>query len=747
MDIMGFKEFDFQNNALNKLYDSYIAGDKNVILKAPTGSGKTAILIKLMDYIIENGADDIAFVWLTPGAGELEEQSWENTSQNARNVHAQFLMDALTSGFNPGTVTFLNWEMVNRKGNIALKDGETTNLMQAINHSKNHNIKFILVIDEEHRNQTKKSQMIVDMFDANIIYRSSATPIDDPNAKIVKISDSDVISEGLITREVVVNDQFKGGGNFNELQANDQDFLATAAIKRKEIKNAYLKKHKDINPLVIIQFPDEKKANDEVTTKVSMVIDYLINELGETKESIAIWLSDEHLNTNQVEKNNSNINYLLMKQAVATGWDAPRAKILVKLRLNTSRSFTIQTIGRIRRMPEQKHYGIALLDNSFVYSNDELYVNNIIQEGSGAGLTQMGLKEEVDPEIFGLLSLKRKEMVASDTLTVTNALHTEFKNEFNLTTDIRANQKKLEKYGWKFGAIIHSKVPTGVVSGLEDLATLDTIPVEIPITETRPWGYRYDAVMKLLQPFLHVGNDLKDIRTIFVDLFGIGETGSGLTPFLQLRPNERYGFIINNAILLRNVVKEMDSHNNFIHQQDLFKYDKIGKYKHVPFSLPKREGYLDNGSRQELLHKNVYSGYSRANWVKQSKPEKRLEEQLEKISNVKWVYRSKDHGSKYFSIPYNLNKKDFYPDYFVRTTDNRTFILETKGAEGQNIDDYAEAKFYALKAYISGNWSENVEFAFIRPSIKYNGLLLFNNTQWSEITDDSPYWKPLSDLF
>lgn len=56
-----------------------------------------------------------------------------------------------------------------------------------------------------------------------------------------------------------------------------------------------------------------------------------------------------------------------MKQAVSTGWDAPRAKILVTLRVNMEVEFTLQTIGRIRRMPERIHYDNELLDNSFVF--------------------------------------------------------------------------------------------------------------------------------------------------------------------------------------------------------------------------------------------------------------------------------------------------------------------------------------------------------------------------------------------
>ena len=65
-----------------------------------------------------------------------------------------------------------------------------------------------------------------------------------------------------------------------------------------------------------------------------------------------------------------------MKQAISTGWDCPRAKILVKLREGMSEQFEIQTIGRIRRMPEAKHYEddfqlIKLLFLSFVDSESE----------------------------------------------------------------------------------------------------------------------------------------------------------------------------------------------------------------------------------------------------------------------------------------------------------------------------------------------------------------------------------------
>ena len=35
--------------------------------------------------------------------------------------------------------------------------------------------------------------------------------------------------------------------------------------------------------------------------------------------------------------------------------------------------FEIQTLGRIRRMPEGKHYGNEVLDNCYLYTFDEKY--------------------------------------------------------------------------------------------------------------------------------------------------------------------------------------------------------------------------------------------------------------------------------------------------------------------------------------------------------------------------------------
>lgn len=67
------KLFPFQEQAVQTLQDKFFYSKKQtIVFYAPTGSGKTIMLINLMDRIIEYNPNskDYVFVWLTPGNGD-----------------------------------------------------------------------------------------------------------------------------------------------------------------------------------------------------------------------------------------------------------------------------------------------------------------------------------------------------------------------------------------------------------------------------------------------------------------------------------------------------------------------------------------------------------------------------------------------------------------------------------------------------------------------------------------------------
>lgn len=207
---------------------------------------------------------------------------------------------------------------------------------------------FTIIVDESHQNDTIKADDILALFNANKIIRCSATPKNYKNALLIEIPEEDVIAEGLIKKLLIINENFE-----QHISVEDQiSYLLDKALeKQRDLRAAYAKKDSGVNPLIIVQLPNKSDA------LLDRVEEYFESK-GITYENnlLSVWLSDKKQNLEDIEDNDATPIAVIIKQAVATGWDCPRAQILVKLRDNMSEVFEIQTIGRIRRMPEAKHY-------------------------------------------------------------------------------------------------------------------------------------------------------------------------------------------------------------------------------------------------------------------------------------------------------------------------------------------------------------------------------------------------------
>jgi len=68
---------------------------------------------------------------------------------------------------------------------------------------------------------------------------------------------------------------------------------------------------------------------------------------------LAIWLSGEHINKENVEKQDSEVEVLIFKQAIALGWDCPRAQILVLFREWHSPIFQSRRLAELCVCPSQ----------------------------------------------------------------------------------------------------------------------------------------------------------------------------------------------------------------------------------------------------------------------------------------------------------------------------------------------------------------------------------------------------------
>lgn len=682
---------NFQLDAVKSLFEAMETPTRDIILKSPTGSGKTIILTYFMHQYIQSYPKTV-FVWLTPGKGNLEEQSKAKMDKYIHASQTKLLSDIMTGGFEENDSCFINWEKLTKKGNNALKEGERTNFLEHIEHALNDGLHFVVIVDESHQNNTVKADEIIQYFHTEKIIRCSATPKGIRNAEIIEISEEDVIAEGLIKKMLVINEDFP-----QTVETENQiDFLLDKAYeKQRDLRAAFLTLKRDINPLIVVQIPNKSEIlQDEV--------ERWFEKQGITYENkqLAVWLSDRHENLESIERNDAEPIAVIIKQAVATGWDCPRAHILVKLRDNMDETFEIQTIGRIRRMPEAQHYGSDLLDSCYLYTLDEKFTAGVKQSLGKNALDACTLFLKNEYKDITLTSEQRSTITSGRDLPKTLlAVAKYFETKFGTGTNKSENAVRLETNGFVFSDDIIIHTISGETATLEfDKESMNTIAVKEKLN-THKHGRDYQQKVNKLAFEVKIEYSYMNtiIRKLFDKNFNYGRK------ILSLEPRAVYSFVLNNFDLLKHSIREaMAAELNQIQ----FDFKNVSK---VLFHIPQSCMFTFDATAktQIVMEKNVYQNYL-SSAEPRSSPERKFEKFCEKTDSIDWVYKNGDKGNEYLSIVYADNsgkQKNFYPDYIVGVK-GEIWIIETKGGfdrngDSQDIDIFTPKKFEVLKDYLS----------------------------------------------
>ena len=205
---------EFQLNAVKSLFEAMDKPVRDIILKSPTGSGKTIILTYFMHQYIQSYPKTV-FVWLTPGKGNLEEQSKAKMDKYIHASQTKLLSDVMTAGFEENDSCFINWEKLTKKGNNALKDSERTNFLEHIEHALNDGLRFIIIVDESHQNNTIKADEII-QYGAAILDADGIVEPPHGAATAPKVSEFAGLAErGGVPNHMIVNVSFVDMGADN----------------------------------------------------------------------------------------------------------------------------------------------------------------------------------------------------------------------------------------------------------------------------------------------------------------------------------------------------------------------------------------------------------------------------------------------------------------------------------------------------------------------------------------------------
>ena len=354
---------DLQNSAVTELCRK-TKGQKEVVFRAPTGSGKTYMMADYMNRMLEEDSN-IIFLVSTLSKGGLGEQNYKSFVENSTNGNFPNLKPHLISTEISGeeslyiptdcNVYVLARDLYKDKGKLMA--GPMINFLRTMkeNFFGGAKGKRIFLIKDECHQATKNLDAISKIFFEKTINFSATPKMKSGQVPDVIISDEEAVQAKLIKRVE---------------WGSDTDTVEDALCKYEEIKKKYTSL--GVNPCIIIQISNKDKAEQEWANIIKPALDkhqdlkwmVLVDiKTNEKKEKIKI--KERLCDTNDIIKNklpvsrwkdyakgaNSTINVIVFKMVITEGWDIPRACMLYQVRDTQSKQLDEQVMGRVRRNP------------------------------------------------------------------------------------------------------------------------------------------------------------------------------------------------------------------------------------------------------------------------------------------------------------------------------------------------------------------------------------------------------------
>lgn len=685
----------YQQNAIDELLEKAkrlfaYPGGKKLVFKSPTGSGKTIMMAEFLKQLVDANEvrQPLSFIWTAPR--HLHSQSrekLENYFEESRVLKCSYFEDLDDRKIGENEILFFNWESINKADNVYIRENEQDfNLFKVLERTKEESREIILVIDEAHHHATSDiSQGLIQMIGPKLTIEVSATPVLRGDLTVDVLLD-DVKREGMVKKAVILNDGFE---NFirqskiqtQKLSGGSEELVIDVAIKeREELVSAYREEGVNVNPLILIQLPDRRTSlEDRIRERVESILKnkYRIStEKGNNK--LAIWLSGEHINKEDVERNDNEVEVLIFKQAIALGWDCPRAQILVLFREWHSQIFSIQTVGRIMRMPEpdKGHYKNEILNYGYIYTNlDNIEIQEDIAKRYITIYTSRRREGYKPINLTSYYPKRHREKTRLSPLFINIFLDKAKKYNLKKHIDIKAkrvNLKLISDYKAEdIDTLSGAKIlgDKTIQLGGFDLQKLFDYWVRNNLTPFYPEGRSVNMVKKAIYRFFN--QDLKmPVEELWEDI---------VKTVLDSKNSQHFINVLDKTkIKYKEEVEKRES--------ELVEV----KNWNIPENLSFGEGYRKINVEKAIME----PFYSDMRW----KPETAFVNFLDKSPNVEWWFKNGDRDATFFAVPYNNGEeKPFYIDFIVKMKDGGIGLFDTKAGFTKQV---AGPKIDGLYKYI-----------------------------------------------
>lgn len=732
MNNITFKEY--QKKAIDNIYekaDQFLKyGDENslkrIIFRSPTGSGKTVMMAGIVERLALESDNNLSFVWISKGC--LADQSLQKfeTLIGGGGIEMSALGDILDNEIKENEVLFINWEKIFSKAgkddpDKDIKKGDPLNKFMRGNewdrtlkvfceNAREEGRKIVLIIDESHLNITPNTIAIIDeIIKPTLQIDVTATPklqvhydYGDREGEYIElqtVKDAEVIKKEVIINVDIDRDELKSE------KSGDVLIFERAIKKREELEKLYKKEGSKIRPLVLVQLPNEGEKLSALDKQKIEWAEEFLKEKGITYENkrLAKWLTGKDKeNLENITDPDNGVEFLIFKQVVAVGWDCPRAHILLKFRETKSAVFEIQTVGRIMRMPEFKHYKNEDLNRAYVYANLEKI------EIDEEALEYLKTKKAVRRGIYKDLNLESVYLMRGEyndlLLGYRRYFFLEFLSKIKGVLDeakAKANFELLKKYKSADETSINldvSRLEEGLIVD-KTIEEIDQENLNIVADKTVKAKIADDEIERYFISFLkkncgefQPARSFDKIRMAIYQLFDRYLDSDNKDDRLYVQK-----VVLGNRAFFQGIitdsVKEYAKHRN--------RAEKI--YKPIlKWNVPEQDFYSKNAEQKDYSKSVMEPAYILAKWKTEIGF---IENYLEDRKTIVWWYKNGDAKNEiYFGVPFVDEKgrnATFYPDFIVGYKDGRTGIFDTKEGQTATSKD-TKLKAEALQRYVKG---------------------------------------------
>lgn len=396
---MKYELFDYQDDAVAAVSKHLIRAARDhaedpdertaVVLAAPTGAGKTVIATGVIEASLDNdeatpGVAGATFLWVTDDPS-LNRQTLQKMMDSASDMDLGLLSiienDFDDEVFEPGRVYFLNIQKLSANANLSKSrvDGRTYSLWETIANTitqRPHG--FVVVIDEAHRGTTTtasakrtRDTIVSQIIGGNstgrpaapVVWGISATPRRflaamaeaGRTTKQHTVRIEDVRASGLLKEQIVL-------GHTQGVDAAESA-LVRFAVQRVRTYDAKWAAYTaatgepPVHPALVIQVAD-KPTSSELGTLIATVLeewpeitaDAIVHTFADHSAVDAGGLQIPWCPPEDIQDRTA-IRVVLCKTAITTGWDCPRAEVLLSFRVANDIDLITQIMGRMVRTP------------------------------------------------------------------------------------------------------------------------------------------------------------------------------------------------------------------------------------------------------------------------------------------------------------------------------------------------------------------------------------------------------------